>query len=82
MDSVSQTPTISYKRPDVILFTAQMFLITICVVVSLVNITFEWGNVNFWTVLLTSLLAYLMPAPKIKVINGGIQTNDVGLVKK
>ena len=70
MDSASQLSSLSYKKADVILFTVQMCLILTCVVFALINISFEWGNLNFWTVLLTSFLAYLMPSPKIKVING------------
>jgi len=71
MDSISQTSN-TFKKPDVILFTAQVFLIFIVVCVSLINLTFGWGNVNLWTVLLTSLLGYIMPNPKLKVINGSI----------
>jgi hypothetical protein len=67
MDSISNVSK-KINRPDVILFIVQVMLIFIVVCFSLINLTFEWGNVNLWTVLLTSLLGYIMPNPKIKVI--------------
>ncbi len=57
-------------RPDVVLFTVQVILIFVVVCVSLVNLSMEWGNQNLWTVVLTGSLGYLMPNPKIKVVNG------------
>ncbi|MDI9312898.1 MAG: hypothetical protein QM535_21995 [Limnohabitans sp.] len=77
MDSVSNISS-NYKKPDVILFIVQVSLVFVVVICSLINLTFEWGNVNLWTVLLTSLLGYIMPNPKIKLLNGSInlsQTN-------
>jgi hypothetical protein len=66
-DSIS---TAGLPRPDVILFTIQVLLIFVVVCVSLVNLSLEWGNQNLWTVVLTGSLGYIMPNPKIKVING------------
>ena len=52
--------------PDVMLFGFQVILIFIVVCVSLLNLTFQWGNLNLWTVILTGSLGYIMPNPKLK----------------
>ena len=54
------------NRPDVIIFTFQILLIFIVVCVSLLNLTFQWGNLNSWTVILTGSLGYIMPNPRIR----------------
>jgi hypothetical protein len=64
--------------PDVILFTVQVILIFVVVCVSLVNLSLEWGNQNLWTVVLTGSLGYIMPNPKIKVINGNVTSTREG----
>ncbi|MDI9313016.1 MAG: hypothetical protein QM535_22590 [Limnohabitans sp.] len=74
MDSVSNISS-NYRKPDVILFIVQVSLVFIVVLCSLINLTFEWGNVNLWTLLLTSLLGYIMPNPKIKILNGSINSS-------
>lgn len=58
-------------RSDLILFAVQVCVIKIVVIVSLVNLTYGWGNQNLWTVLLTSSLGYIMPNPKIRVGKDG-----------
>ena len=60
--------------PDVVLFAFQILLIFIVVCVSLLNLTFEWGNQNLWTVILTGSLGYLMPNPKLKLSNDAKST--------
>jgi hypothetical protein len=65
MDKISLSSA-NFQRPDVILFTFQVALIFIVVCVSLLNLTFEWGNLNLWTVILTGSLGYIMPNPKFK----------------
>jgi len=72
MDSVSQSSQ-SFKRADLVLFAVQVVLIFIVVCVSLINLTFEWGKSDLWTVLLTSLLGYIMPNPKLKLMNSSIE---------
>ena len=52
---------------DLILFTVQVSLIFVVVCTSLVNLSFEMGNQNLWTVVLTSSLGYIMPNPKIRI---------------
>jgi len=55
-----------FSKPDVLLFGFQVILIFIVVCVSLLNLTFQWGNLNLWTVILTGSLGYIMPNPKLK----------------
>ena len=57
---------VSFAKPDVMLFAFQVVLIFIVVCVSLLNLTFQWGNLNLWTVILTGSLGYIMPNPKLK----------------
>lgn len=54
------------SKPDVLLFAFQVVLIFIVVCVSLLNLTFQWGNLNLWTVILTGSLGYIMPNPKLR----------------
>lgn len=56
----------SITRPDIVLFTVQVLIVFIVVCTSLVNLTFNYGNQNLWTVVLTGTLGYVMPNPKIK----------------
>jgi len=67
MDNLSQNSS-QIRTHDLALFTVQVSLIAIVVCVSLINLTFQWGDVNLWTLLLTSLLGYIMPNPKLKII--------------
>lgn len=57
---------LNINKPDMLLFTFQVVLIFIVVCVSLLNLTFQWGNLNLWTVILTGSLGYIMPNPKLK----------------
>ena len=68
MDNISNRST-KFLKPDVILFTFQVLLIFVVVCVSLLNLTYLWGNQNLWTVILTGSLGYIMPNPKLKSIN-------------
>lgn len=63
-DSVSESRTLS--KPDLILFTSQIAILFVVIIASLVNLTFNYGNQNLWTVVLTSSLGYIMPNPKLK----------------
>jgi hypothetical protein len=56
-------------KADLILFIVQVSLIFMVTSISLLNLTYEWGNQNLWTVVLTSSLGYIMPNPKIKFLN-------------
>ena len=62
----SSTKSLTFFKPDVLLFAFQVVLIFIVVVVSLLNLTMMWGNLNMWTVILTGSLGYIMPNPKLK----------------
>ena len=63
----SDRKNINLGKPDVVLFSFQVLLIFIVVCVSLLNLTFQWGNQNLWTVILTGSLGYIMPNPKLKI---------------
>lgn len=65
-DSVSRT-SFTFRRPELILFTAQIFLIVIVSFASIINLSLGYGNQNLWTVLLTSGMGIMMPNPKLKV---------------
>ena len=67
-DKLSVTSTRMLK-PDVILFAFQVLIIFIVVCASLFNLTFEKGNQNLWTVILTGSLGYIMPNPKLKNVS-------------
>lgn len=62
----SSVRNLCFSKPDVLLFFFQVALIFIVVCVSLLNLTYQWGNVNMWTVILTGSLGYIMPNPKLK----------------
>ena len=64
-----------YSYPHTILFIVQVFLIFIVVSSSLINLTFEWGNQNLWTVILTSCLGIIMPNPKLKLVSPPASTD-------
>jgi hypothetical protein len=66
IDSASAVST--KTRPDVILFSIQVFVIVIVVIASLINLTYYKENINLWTMILTSCLGYLMPNPRFKVL--------------
>lgn len=74
MDSISNS---TFKRQDFVLFTVQVSIIFVVVCFSLINLTFEWGNNNLWTYLLISVIGYIMPNPKIKVVNESINDDKV-----
>ena len=63
----SDRKNLNLGKPDVVLFSFQVLLIFIVVCVSLLNLTFQWGNQNLWTVILTGSLGYIMPNPKLKI---------------
>lgn len=59
----------SIAKPDVVLFTFQVLIIFVVICASLINLSFQWGNQNLWTVILTGSLGYIMPNPKLKLSN-------------
>ena len=65
MDKIANQK-VEITRPDVLMFGFQIVLIFIVVCVSLLNLTFQWGNINLWTIILTSSLGYIMPNPKLR----------------
>ena len=70
----------SFKKPDVVLFVSQLFLICVVVCVSLMNLSLQWGNQNLWTVVLTGSLGYIMPNPKLKLSNGSVSVENIKAV--
>jgi hypothetical protein len=63
----------SICKADLILFVVQVSIIFMVTLFSLINLTYQWGNQNLWTVVLTSSLGYIMPNPKIKISDGNIE---------
>lgn len=47
-------------------YVVQIVLITGVVIVSLVNLTFDFGNCDLWKYLLLTLLGYVLPNPSIR----------------
>jgi hypothetical protein len=62
--------------PDAVLFICQVVVIFIVVCVSLLNLSLQWGNQQLWTVILTSCLGYIMPNPRLKLVDKEIQTQQ------
>jgi hypothetical protein len=48
-----------------IVFVAQVFIVYVVVIVSLINLTREHGTATLWTTLLASCLGYLLPNPRL-----------------
>lgn len=65
VDSVSNSSR-TIKSYDLILFSAQIFIIVIVTIASIINLSLGSGNQNLWTVLLTSCMGIVMPNPKLK----------------
>jgi hypothetical protein len=65
----SQLKTDNLSMPDTALFLCQILVIFIVVCVSLINLSLQWGNQQLWTVVLTSCLGYIMPNPRLKLID-------------
>ena len=62
------------EKAEVVLFAVQVTVIFIVICTSLINLTFENGNKNLWTLILSSSLGYILPNPRIKFekpIKGG-----------
>ena len=59
--------SLAIRRCDLMLFSAQISLIFIVIVVSLLNLTMSWGNNELWTAILTGSLGYVLPNPKLKM---------------
>ena len=68
MNIDSASITSMRTRPDVILFSIQVFVIVLVVIASLINLTYYKENINLWTMILTSCLGYIMPNPRFKVL--------------
>lgn len=62
-------------KADVLLFAVQVASIFLVVMAALINLSLDVGYQQLWTVVLTGSLGYLMPNPKIKVINGRPDSN-------
>jgi len=60
---------------EIFLFSTQVIAILLVIVVSLINLTFEWGNQNLWTLLLTASLGYIMPNPKMDILTNAMKSN-------
>lgn len=76
MDSVSNS-SIGKWKPDVVVFIAQVVLLFVVVVVSLVNLTMNKGNHDLWIMTLTSCLGYMLPNPRMKKVKDSIPTDTV-----
>ena len=51
-------------KPENTLFLVQVVTTLIVVISAVVNLSIQSGNVELWTMILTSSLGYLMPNPK------------------
>ena len=51
---------------SLMLFVFQMIIISIVVIMSMYNLTYNVGDTNMWTALLSSSIGYILPNPKIK----------------
>lgn len=47
-------------------FFAQVIIVYIVIITSIVNLSLHNGDSNLWTALLSSGLGYLLPSPKLK----------------
>lgn len=65
----------SVAASELFLFSTQVIAILLVIVVSLINLTFEWGNQNLWTLLLTASLGYIMPNPKMDILTSAMKSN-------
>lgn len=65
MESVSNVLNPASKA-DAVVFIAQIALLFIVVITSLLNLSLEHGNMNLWTMVLTSCLGYMLPTPRLK----------------
>ena len=65
MESISNVFS-PFARADIVVFSAQVLLLFIVVITSLVNLTLNYGNTNLWTMVLTSCLGYMLPHPRLK----------------
>ena len=70
------------NRPDVIIFFAQVLLLFVVVIGSLINLTFFQQNKDLWQMLLTSSLGYMLPNPQFKLgkatLDSGVDMNRTG----
>jgi hypothetical protein len=66
-DTASRVSISSLSIPDIVLFIAQVFVIVIVIIISLVNLTMAWGNQNLWTAFVMASMGYIMPNPKLKL---------------
>lgn len=57
-------------KPENTLFTVQVMAIFVSVVAAILNISFQTGNLEVWTMLLVSSMGYLMPNPQFKPLAG------------
>lgn len=49
-----------------IIFIAQVIIIYVVIIVSILNLSLENGDSNLWSALLCSCLGYLLPSPSLK----------------
>lgn len=76
----NQTKTInqiSFDKPKLFLFAAQIGLIFIVVIASLINLSLNNGNQNLWMIVLTSCLGYILPNPKLKMYTNGSDKKSI-----
>ena len=49
-----------------IVFFAQVFIVYVVVISSIVNISLDIGDKQIWIILLSSALGYILPSPSLK----------------
>lgn len=65
-----------FHKSKLVLFTSQIVLIFVVVITCLINLSLENSNQNMWMIVLTSCLGYILPNPKLKMINGNYNGNE------
>ena len=59
-------------------FFSQVIIIYIVIITCILNLSFNNGDSNLWTALMSASLGYILPSPKIKSHHG----NNVGSVSE
>ncbi len=50
-----------------VLFFVQVIVIIIVIIASIINLSYQNGDSNMWTALLSCSIGYVLPNPKIKI---------------
>ena len=68
-DTPVATPIVAVEGTTIstkVIFAAQIGIIYVVVIGSLINLSLEVGDSNLWVALLASSLGYILPAPSLR----------------